>query len=89
MKLLVAIAVMDAVDRGEWRLADPVVIRKHDLSLAVQPLAKLVTEAGFNTTVDDLVRRAIVDSDRAPPPTSWPLGLAGLGQSNSRSSVTR
>jgi beta-lactamase class A len=65
MKLLVAIAVMDAVDRGEWRLTDPVVVRKNDLSLAVQPLAKLVTENGFNTTIDDLVRRAIVDSDSA------------------------
>jgi beta-lactamase class A len=65
MKLLVAIAVMDAVDRGEWRLTDPVVVQKHDLSLAVQPLAKLVTENGFNTTIDDLVRRAVVDSDSA------------------------
>src|SRR4029450_11990379 len=65
MKLLVAIAVMDAVDRGEWRLPDPVVVRKHDLSLAVQPLANLVTENGFNTTIDDLVRRAGVDSDSA------------------------
>ena len=63
MKLLVAIAVMDAVDRGEWRLTDPVVVRKHDLSLAVQPLAQLVTENGFNATIDDLVRRAVVDSD--------------------------
>ena len=65
MKLLVAIAVMDAVDRGEWRLAERVVVRKQDLSLAVQPLAKLVTENGFNTTIDDLVRRAVVDSDSA------------------------
>jgi hypothetical protein len=65
MKLLVAIAVMDAVDRGEWRLAERVVVRKQDLSLAVQPLATLVTENGFNTTIDDLVRRAVVDSDSA------------------------
>jgi beta-lactamase class A len=65
MKLLVAIAVMDAVDRGEWRLAERVVLRKQDLSLAVQPLARLVTENGFSTTIDDLVRRVIVDSDSA------------------------
>jgi beta-lactamase class A len=65
MKLLVGLAVMDAVDHRRWRLDDVVIIRKQDLSLAVQPLAKLVTDNGFRTTVDDLVRRAIVDSDSA------------------------
>jgi beta-lactamase class A len=65
MKLLVALAVMDAVDHGRWRLDDRVVVRKQDLSLGVQPLAKLVSHDGFRTTVDDLVRRAIVDSDSA------------------------
>ena len=65
MKLLVGLAVMDAVDHGRLRLEDVVVIRKQDLSLAVQPLARLVTEQGFRTTIDDLVRRAIVDSDSA------------------------
>lgn len=65
MKLLVGLAVMDAVDHGRWRLDDAVTIRKRDLSLAVQPLARLVTDDGFRTTVDDLVRRAIVDSDSA------------------------
>jgi beta-lactamase class A len=44
MKLLVGFAVMDAVDHRRWRLDDGVVIRKQDLSLAVQPLAKLVTD---------------------------------------------
>ena len=80
MKLLVAIAVMDAVDRGEWRLTDPVVVRKHDLSLAVQPLAQLVTENGFNTTIDDLVAGRLWIAT-APPPTSWSPGLAGRGPS--------
>jgi beta-lactamase class A len=65
MKLLVGLAVMDAVDHGRLRLQDSVTIRKQDLSLAVQPLAALVTDDGFRTTVDDLVRRAIVDSDSA------------------------
>jgi beta-lactamase class A len=57
---------MDAVDHGGLRLQDSVTIRKQDLSLAVQPLAALVADAdGFQTTIDDLVRRAIVDSDSA------------------------
>ncbi|MFZ2960461.1 MAG: class A beta-lactamase [Candidatus Ozemobacteraceae bacterium] len=65
MKLLVSIAVLDAVDQRGWKLTDLVVLRKEDLSLAVQPLARLLTEDGFHTTIDDLVRRAIVDSDSA------------------------
>lgn len=65
MKLLVGIATMDAVERKGWRLDETVIVRKQDLSLAVQPLAALVTGDGFQTTIDDLIRRAIVDSDSA------------------------
>jgi beta-lactamase class A len=65
MKLLVGIAVMDAVDHRGWALTDAVIVRRQDLSLAVQPLARLVTGDGFHTTIGDLVRRAIVDSDSA------------------------
>lgn len=65
MKLIVAVAAMDAVDRGSWRLDKPVLVRRQDLSLFVQPLAKLVTDQGYRTTIGDLVRRAVVDSDSA------------------------
>jgi beta-lactamase class A len=65
VKLAVGVAVMDAVDRGAWRLEDEVTVRREDLSLFVQPIAERVTAAGFRTTVDDLVRRAVVDSDSA------------------------
>jgi beta-lactamase class A len=66
MKLVVAAAVMDAVDRGALRLDDPVVIRREDLSLHVQPLAAIVRERGeFRTIVGDLVERAVVESDSA------------------------
>jgi beta-lactamase class A len=65
MKLLVAMAVMDAVDRRAWDLNERVLVRKNDLSLYVQPIAELVTDAGYATTVGDLMRRAIVDSDSA------------------------
>ena len=65
MKLVVGIAVMDAVDHRGWRVEDAVLVRRPDLSLFVQPIAQLVTDAGYRTTVGDLVRRAIVDSDSA------------------------
>jgi beta-lactamase class A len=65
MKLLVGLAVMDAVDHRGWRLDEEIVVRKEDLSLYVQPIAELVKDQGYRTTVGDLVRRAIVDSDSA------------------------
>ncbi|HEU0123588.1 MAG TPA: class A beta-lactamase [Bryobacteraceae bacterium] len=65
MKLLVGVAVLDAVDNHGWRLAQSVTIHKKDLSLFVQPLAKLVGPEGYTTNIGDLVRRAIIDSDSA------------------------
>ena len=66
MKLLVGMAVMDSVDNRGWRLDEPVTVTKQDLSLFVQPIAKMVAAQGsFQTTIGDLVRRAIVDSDSA------------------------
>lgn len=65
MKMLVGMAVMDAVDRRGWKLETKLLIRKQDLSLYMQPIAKLVGPNGYETTIGDLVRRAIVDSDSA------------------------
>lgn len=66
MKLVASLAVMDAVDHKGWRLDERVTLHKEDLSLYVQPIAKLVREKGaYTTTIDDLMRRAIVDSDSA------------------------
>jgi beta-lactamase class A len=65
MKLIVGMAVMDAVDHGQLHLQDAIVVRREDLSLLAQPLAALVGPQGYRTTVGDLVRRAIVDSDSA------------------------
>lgn len=65
MKLLVGLAVMDAADHHRLHLPDGVTVRTEDLSVGVQPLAKLITQDGFRTTLDDLVRRSIVDSDSA------------------------
>ena len=65
MKLPVAVSALEAVDAGTWRLDDEVVVHRQDLSVFVQPMAKLVGPNGFKTTIGDLVRRAIVDSDSA------------------------
>ncbi len=65
MKLVVAIAVLEEVDAGRWPLGEAVTVRRQDLSVGVQPIARLVGAAGFRTTIGDLMRRAIVDSDSA------------------------
>jgi len=65
VKLVVGVAVLDSVDKGRRRLDDAVIVRTEDLSLFVQPMAKLVGASGYRTTVGDLIRRAIVDSDSA------------------------
>jgi beta-lactamase class A len=65
MKLVVGFAELDAVDAGRQRLDDKVIVRTGDLSLYVQPLAKLVGRSGYQTTIGDLIRRAIIDSDSA------------------------
>jgi beta-lactamase class A len=65
MKLLVALVTFDAVERGLLRLDEPVLVRREDLSLYVQPIARLVGDAGYRTKVEDLIRRAVVDSDSA------------------------
>jgi beta-lactamase class A len=65
IKLFVAIAVLDSVDEHGWRLDEPILVRKQDLSLYVQPIEKLVGDSGYSTTTDDLMSRAIVESDSA------------------------
>jgi beta-lactamase class A len=85
MKLLVGIATLDAVDEGRWTVDTAVVVRREDLSLFVQPIAKLVTAAGYRTTVGDLVRRAIIDSDSA----AADIQIARLGGTGAVQAVLR
>jgi len=65
MKLLVGFAAMDSIDTAGWRLEEPLLVHRGDLSLFVQPIAKLVGTGGYRTTIGDLVRRAVIDSDSA------------------------
>ncbi len=62
-KLWVAMTMLDAVDRGKITLATPVTIRTQDLTLFHQPIAAMVTSAGYTTTVQDLFYRAMTQSD--------------------------
>lgn len=65
-KLWTALAVLDAVDRGELRLDDPVTVRREDLSIFHQPLRQRVLEQGEVTlTVGELLSAALTQSDNA------------------------
>lgn len=62
-KLWVAMAALDAVDRGEVTLDDRVIIRRSDLTLFHQPIAALVGDDGYETSIGELLRRAMTMSD--------------------------
>ncbi len=63
-KLWVAMTVLDLRDAGRLRLDDPVTVRREDLTLFHQPIAALVKgEDGYQTTVGELLQRALTMSD--------------------------
>ncbi|MGE7205965.1 serine hydrolase [Sphingomonas sp. NPDC019816] len=62
-KLWVAIAVMDAVDRGRLSLTDPVTVTRADLTVFHQPIRALVGPNGYRTTIGELLRGAMTRSD--------------------------
>ncbi|WP_227698663.1 serine hydrolase [Sphingomonas hengshuiensis] len=62
-KLWVAIAVMDAVDRGALSLSDPVTVRRSDLTVFHQPIRALVGPDGYKTNVRALLEGAMTRSD--------------------------
>jgi beta-lactamase class A len=66
MKLLVAIAAFEQVDAGALALDDMITVKPADLSVEVQPLAKIVLAQGAaEFTVLDLIRRMVTESDSA------------------------
>jgi len=62
-KLWVAMAALDAVDRGRLTLLDAVTLKPEDLTLFHQPLAAMVTRNGYTTDLADLMTRAMTESD--------------------------
>ncbi len=64
-KLCTAIAVLDRVDRGELGLSEPVLVRREDMSVFNQPIQARLTDAGYPTTIGDLLTGAIAQSDNA------------------------
>ncbi len=62
-KLWVAITLLDQRDKGRIRLDDPITVTRGDLTLFHQPLAVLVKDGGYQTTVGNLLDRALTHSD--------------------------
>lgn len=65
MKLIAGAATLRAVDAGVLSLSENVTLYRKDLSLYVQPIANLVGSTGYSTSIGDLIRRAIIESDSA------------------------
>ena len=63
VKVWVALAVMDAVDRGALKLDQAVVLTPQDRSVFYQPLGSRIGAHGYTTTVYDLLRRQLTESD--------------------------
>jgi len=64
-KLWVSIAVLDAVDQGRLTLAEPVEVRRQDMSVFNQPIQKKLVDGVYATTIDELLGYAIAQSDNA------------------------
>lgn len=62
-KLWVAMTALDLLDQGKLTLDAPVTIRREDLTLFHQPIASMVKGQGYDTTVRELLRRAMTMSD--------------------------
>ena len=63
-KLWVAMTMLDAVDRGQLRLSDPITVTRNDLTVFHQPIAVLAMKGdGYHTTIGDLDYRALTTSD--------------------------
>ena len=66
MKLWLAVAVLDRIDRGELALTDGLLLTPDDLSLHHQPIKARVLDDGRHvTTLDELLFLAIARSDNA------------------------
>ncbi|QIG78658.1 class A beta-lactamase [Stakelama tenebrarum] len=62
-KLWVAMTVLDYRDQGRLSLDDPYTVTKADLTVFHQPIATLIGDDGYPTTIRELLRRAMTSSD--------------------------
>ena len=65
-KLWVALSVLDRADRGALDMASAITLRRDDLTLFHQPISALALRpGGFRTTPEDLLVRALTQSDNS------------------------
>ncbi|WP_340645075.1 serine hydrolase [Phenylobacterium sp.] len=64
-KLWVAMTTMDALDQGKLSLDQGVFLGPQDRSVFFQPISHKIGATGYATTLRDLVRRALIESDNA------------------------
>ncbi len=64
-KLWTVIAALHAVDARRIQIDEEVPLTRDDLSVFHQPLAERIGRYGYRTTIAELIRGAIVDSDNA------------------------
>ncbi len=64
-KLWVAITAMEKVDQGMMRLDQGVLLTDADRSVFFQPITYNIDDDGYQTDVEELLRRALVTSDNA------------------------
>lgn len=64
-KLWVAMTVLEARDQGRLTLDDPVTLTNDDLTVFHQPVAMLIGKTGYQTTIGELMRRALTMSDNS------------------------
>lgn len=62
-KLWVAMTLLDRRDRGLLTLGDPVSVTREDLTVFHQPIASLIRGGSYDTTIGELLRRAMTMSD--------------------------
>jgi beta-lactamase class A len=64
-KLWVALATFEAIDKGEMRLDEQLLMRREDLSVFHQPIRAKVDHDGYVVSVEELLVGAIAKSDNA------------------------
>ena len=64
-KTWVALTVLDFIDRGQLAFEQPVFMGPEDRSVFTQPIASKIGRNGFTTSIDDLLKRALTQSDNA------------------------